>query len=148
MGMKGLYAASRRSATPASGNSLFAVSETPGRSARHLFKKVVAEDGRALWARGLRPISRQPAVTVRGRPVREVGVGFGHVGRFPLDACIAAKCHGVDGIVPPGYWLVLSCTDAEYDTGSGLPADDCVLRAGRAVDEIPLVKRSLLAFDE
>jgi hypothetical protein len=44
--------------------------------------------------------------------------------------------------------VVLACADAEDDAGLAAGSDDRVVRAGRAVHEIPLTQGTLLPFDD
>ncbi len=54
----------------------------------------------------------------------------------------------VDRAVADGIRVVLARPDPEDDARAFTGSDDHVLRAGRAVEEVPLSQRPLLAFDD
>ncbi len=71
------------------------------------------------------------------------------IGRFLFDACTVPQRRFVDRITSPARaCLVLTRADGQNHAGRVSGADDDVLCPGRAMKEIPLSQRPLLALDD
>jgi hypothetical protein len=72
-------------------------------------------------------------------PLAERRVRLVLVGRLLLDACAVAECglvHGVTAPVRPGR--LVACADRQNHSRSVSGSDDDMVRAGGAMDEVPL----------
>src|SRR5688572_16523634 len=100
-----------------------------------------------LSAGGLGP---QPLLAVAGRfAPRDRGVRHFRFRRLLLDPGAMPESHLVDRVpAPVRVVLVLARADRDHDARPEARADDRVLRPRRAVEEVPLPQRALLAFDD
>jgi hypothetical protein len=72
-------------------------------------------------------------------PLAERRVRLMLVGRLLLDACAVAKCGLVHGVTAPvRSGRLVACADCKNDRRSVTGPDDDMVRAGGAMDEVPL----------
>ena len=93
-------------------------------------------------------MSRVIAV-LRRLGLRKPGICLLRLSRLPFDASAVAQRSLIHGVgAPVSARLVLAGADGEDGARRVSGTDDCVLRPGGAVHEVPLLQRPLLPLDD